>query len=229
MLISISSLTDLYDSSVLLHRAVSTLPFLPSRHADALEAYVRALMPLQSSPQGMLHTALLAIQSSVQAVLSSLSRPSILIGQIGAAKREAERNYSSLGRSSRWPLGLLDDTRQRLNEEKEEKARKSKAQAGMLSKELRYTQQTVANELAGWQLMHEKTGRRAIRDLAKGMVVQEKMRLQGMMRALRRLQGGADERNAGTSRRGGSTMQEGQVSNAEILRVDEASGGGELA
>lgn len=56
-----------------------------------------------------------------------------------------------------------------------------------LSRELRYTQQTVAMELAGWQDMHERIGRKAIRELARGMVVAEKMRLEGMLRALRKL------------------------------------------
>lgn len=56
-----------------------------------------------------------------------------------------------------------------------------------LSRELRYTQQTVAMELAGWQDMHERMGRKAIRELARGMVVVEKMRLEGMKRALRKL------------------------------------------
>lgn len=56
-----------------------------------------------------------------------------------------------------------------------------------LSRELRYTQQTVAMELAGWQDMHERMGRKAIRELARGMVVAEKLRLAGMQRALRKL------------------------------------------
>lgn len=98
-----------------------------------------------------------------------------------------ERNYSSLSRSTRWPLGLLDDTRQRLNEEREEKAKASQIEVDNLSKELRHTQQVVAAELAGWQDMHEKMGRRAIRELARGMVTVEKMRLEGMKRALRKL------------------------------------------
>lgn len=56
-----------------------------------------------------------------------------------------------------------------------------------LSRELRYTQQTVAMELAGWQDMHERMGRKAIRELARSMVVVEKMRLAGFQRALRKL------------------------------------------
>lgn len=81
----------------------------------------------------------------------------------------------------------MDDTRQRLNEEKEDKARRTKGEADELSKELRYTQQVVAGELAGWQELHEKMGRRAVKELVRGMVVLEKTRLEGMRRALRKL------------------------------------------
>lgn len=65
--------------------------------------------------------------------------------------------------------------------------RAGQAEVNNLSRELRYTQQTVAMELAGWQDLHERMGRRAIRELARGMVVVEKMRLEGMKRALRKL------------------------------------------
>jgi hypothetical protein len=83
----------------------------------------------------------------------------------------------------------LDDARQRLNEERVEKAKRSEAEAQDLAKELRYTQQTVAGELAGWRDMHERIGRRAIADLARGMLVAERMRLAGMQRALRKVKG----------------------------------------
>lgn len=210
----------MYDSSVLTHRAVSALRYLPATHVVGFEAYVRALMPAQSSAQKVLHTTFMAVQSSVQAVLSSLSRPSVLIGQIAAAKREAERHSNSVGRSSRWPLGLLDDTRQRLSDEREEKARRSREEALHLAKELRFTQQTVASELAGWQSLHEKMGRRAIRDFARGMLVQERLKLEGMKRALRKVRGGGADTV--------STIQKRQVTNAELLGMDEVSGGGEL-
>lgn len=82
----------------------------------------------------------------------------------------------------------MDDTRQRLNEEKEDKARKIKEEADSISRELRYTQQVVAGELAGWQDLHEKLGRKALKDLARGVLIQEKTRLEGMRRALRKLQ-----------------------------------------
>ncbi len=149
---------------------------------------MRTLAPTQAGPHATFHDSLLAIQSTTEAILVALSRPSKLIAQINASKRQTERTYSSMSRATRWPLGLLDDTRQRLNEERGERARLSEMEAETLSKELRYTQQTVADDLAGWQEMHERMGRRAIRDLARSVLVQERMRLEGMRRALRRVQ-----------------------------------------
>ncbi|KAG9502630.1 hypothetical protein J7337_005462 [Fusarium musae] len=154
--------------------------------ADAFETYVRSIVPTQSNAQANLHSSFLALQSTVQALLASLSRPPSIISQMRAAKREADRNFNSLNKS-RWPLGLLDDTRQRLYDEKEERARKSREEAANLARELRYTQQTVAGELAGWQELHEKMGRHAIREFVRGMVVQERMKLDGMLRALRKV------------------------------------------
>jgi hypothetical protein len=81
----------------------------------------------------------------------------------------------------------LDDTRQRIDREKEEKVRKGEEEREDLGKELRYTQQVVAGELAGWQEWRAREARRAVRDLARGMVVRERTRLEGIQRALRRL------------------------------------------
>lgn len=54
--------------------------------------------------------------------------------------------------------------------------------------ELRYTQQTVAGELAGWQDLHRRMVGRAVRGFVRGMVVLERERLAGMKRALRQIQ-----------------------------------------
>lgn len=62
-----------------------------------------------------------------------------------------------------------------------------------LGRELRYTQQIVAAELAAWQDLHDKMGRKAIRDLAKGMLVKERTTLEGMRRALRKLKQPTEE------------------------------------
>lgn len=178
---------DLYEAANLLNRQVGNLTFLPQTHVAAFDAYVRTLLPLQSSPTQTLHNTLLAIQSTMTAMLAALARPPHIVAQIQASRRSIERSYSSLSRSTRWPLGLLDETRQRLNEEKEEKAREKQKEADDLGRELRYTQQVVASELAGWQDMHEKLGRRAIKDFARGMVVLERERLAGLHRAMRKL------------------------------------------
>ncbi|KAK0656625.1 hypothetical protein B0T16DRAFT_315426 [Cercophora newfieldiana] len=178
---------DLYDASQILSKAIGSLAFLPPSHVSAFEIYVHHLAPSQSSPHAAFFATFLALFANVEAVLKALARPPQTIARITAIRREAERNYNSLNRSSRWPLGLLDDTRQRMNEEREEKARKNERDAEMLCRELRYTQQTVASELAGWRDMHERMGRKAIRDLARGMVTVERMRLEGIKRALRRV------------------------------------------
>ncbi|KAI0002783.1 VPS9 domain-containing protein [Xylariaceae sp. FL0662B] len=178
---------DLYDAAHILARDVSNLAFLPQTHISAFNAYVRTLMPPQSNPSCQFQASFLALQSTMQAMLSSLSRPPQLVAQISSSRRAIERSYNSLSRSTRWPLGLLDETRQRLNEEKEEKARRTQMEVDDLCKELRYTQQTVASDLAGWQELHERMGRQAIKEFARGMLIQERERLQGIRRAQRRL------------------------------------------
>lgn len=148
---------------------------------------MRALAPLQSSPNSQFFAAFLALYANIEAILKALARPPQTISKITAIRKEIDRSYSTLSRSSRWPLGLLDETRQRMNEDREEKVKKLEVEAEMMGKELRYTQTTVAGELAGWREMHERMGRKAIKDLVKGVLVVERGRLEGMKRALRRV------------------------------------------
>ncbi|KAI0521235.1 hypothetical protein F5B22DRAFT_634644 [Xylaria bambusicola] len=178
---------DLYDAAYLMSRMVSTLAFLPPTHTTAVETYIKTLAPPATNPQHIFHASILALQSTIQAMLTALSRPPHLIAQISLARKAIERNYNSVSRSTRWPLGLLDETRQRINEEKEERARRTQVELDDLSKELRYTQQTVASELAGWQELHERMGRQAIKEFARSMLLIERERLQGIKRALRKL------------------------------------------
>ncbi|KAG9229683.1 hypothetical protein BJ875DRAFT_474206 [Amylocarpus encephaloides] len=178
---------DFYDAANLLTKALSTLEFLPRTHLSALEAYVLTLAPTSSSPYTTFHSTILSIHSTIIAMLLSLSRPTSLVSSINTARKSIERSYNSLSRSTRWPLGLLDETRQRLNEEKEEKVRKTNLECEEVGRELRYTQQVVASELAGWQDLHEKMGKKALRDLANGILIKERTALEGMKRALRKL------------------------------------------
>ena len=71
--------------------------------------------------------------------------------------------------------------------EKEEKEKEG------LERELRYSQQVVAGELAGWQEWKVRREREGVRELARGMLVLEKQRLDGMRRALRALRPGSGE------------------------------------
>jgi hypothetical protein len=187
LLYVLTYLLDLYDAGSIASTTFSTLAFLPSTHINALSVYFRALAPTSNPPYTNFHTTLLSIQSTLIALLTSLSRPTSLISSITQSTKSLSRNYNSLSRSTRWPLGLLDDTRLRIDREKEEKVRKGEEEREELGKELRYTQQVVASELAGWQEWRAREARRAVRDLVRGMVVRERARLEGMERALRRL------------------------------------------
>jgi len=181
------SYTDLYNAYSLASRAICSLECLPGTHISALQAYVQTLAPASSSPYAAFHSCFLSILSTVIAMLLALSRPTSLIISINSSRKAIERSYNSLSRSTRWPLGLLDETRQRLNEEKEEKVKRTKEEAEELGRELRYTQQVVAGELAGWQDLHEKMGRKAIKDLARTMLIKERTTLEAMRRAMRKL------------------------------------------
>ncbi len=131
------------------------------------------------------HQDMQAISSTILAILSSLARPHSLINSLVGIQKSIDRHDSSLRRSDRWPLGLLDETRKGIHAEALEKAEKSKEELRTVGCELRYTQQTVASELAGWQELHAKLGRRAIRRFAEQMVTREKDHLEGMRRAVR--------------------------------------------
>lgn len=128
----------------------------------------------------------------MHAILAALGRPPALIDAMTAAAKAIDRHTSSLRRSDRWPLGLLDDTRNRIHHEAAERVDKSREELRHLGSELRYTQQTVAAELAGWRELHDRMGRRAVAVLARRALVRERERLEGMRRALRTLREGGE-------------------------------------
>ncbi|KAI9644621.1 hypothetical protein NHQ30_006643 [Ciborinia camelliae] len=211
--------TDLYDAYKLSTRAMSTLNFLPQTHISALEAYTQTLAPSSTSPYSTFHTTILSIHSTIIAMLLSLSRPTSLISSITTSRKSIERSYNSLSRSTRWPLGLLDETRQRLNEEKEDKVRRTKEEVEETGRELRYTQQVVAAELAGWQDLHEKMGRKAVKDLARSMLVRERATLEGLRRAVRRLKVG-ERRIIEVEMEGNEDEEEGQEAEGSGSHVE---------
>lgn len=169
-------------------QTILTLAFLPAPHGAAFSRLAMALHLEESDPFKGFHQELQVITLTILAMLSALSRPHTLIASLQNIQKNIDRHMSSLRRSDRWPLGLLDDTRKGIHAEAQERVDKSKEELRAMSCELRYTQQTVAGELAGWQDLHAKLGRRAIRSLAERTVIREKCRLEGMKRALRELQ-----------------------------------------
>ncbi|KAH7031864.1 hypothetical protein B0J12DRAFT_681507 [Macrophomina phaseolina] len=178
---------DLVEAAQICSLAISTLPYLPDGHKTAFERYVKTLTQMESSPLTGFYYNMHAMSSTIQAILASLSRPGTIIGSMAQTQKQIDRHTLSLRRSDRWPLGLLDDTRHRMQRDAAEKVDKSVQELETLGKELKYTQQTVAAELAAWQESRVKQGRKMCKELARRMVVVEKARLESMRRAIRGL------------------------------------------
>jgi len=181
--------SDIADAQALASSTINTLTFLPAKHLTAFDRYTKVLAPTESNPFAGFYYALHSISSSSSAVLTALARPTTLIASMSQARRNIVRALGSLSRQSRWTpnIGLFDETRRSIAAEAEEKAARAQEELDTLGCELRYTQQTVAAELAGWQDQHVRFAKGMLRDLARGMVVKEKARLEGMRRALREL------------------------------------------
>ena len=151
--------------------------------------YASTLAQSEFSPLTQFYHSLLSTTSTTSSILHSQHRPTNLIRSINTAKDTLAKHQASASRSQRWPsaFGLLDETRSAHEKESMEKANEVQEEIKRLGSELRYTQQTVAVELAGWQEGHGAVIKSAVRDLARRMVVVEKERLEGMRRCLRRL------------------------------------------
>ncbi len=173
------------DTVHLLQRDLTHISFLPSTSHSLLSSFISKSTPSTTSPYTLFHQDLQSIQSTILAIQTSLSHPSSLIESMTQASSAIDRHLTSLRRSDRWPLGLLDGTRTKIHSEAASKVEQATLELAALGAELRYTQQVVAGELAGWQDLHEKLVRRAIRELTRRMVQRERCRLVGMVRALK--------------------------------------------
>ena len=181
------SATDLNDAAKLSNTAVHSLTFLPDSHLRAFERFTKTLATSEASPVAGFYYNMHALSSTITAVLTSLTRPSNLINSMSSTQKAIDRHDLSVRRSDRWPLGLLDDARSRVQRDAQEKMDRSKADLADLGRELKYTQQVVASELASWQESRVEMGRKALRELARRMVVTERARLESMRRAVRGL------------------------------------------
>lgn len=165
----------------------TSLSFLPACYITAFQQYAACVHPYASDPHKAFHYELQSILSTILAILTSLARPNTLVSTLSNIQKAIDRHEASTRRTDRWPLALLEETRRGIHAEAQEKAEQSRRELHTVGCELRYTQQTVANELAGWQDLHAQLGRRAIRTFAERMVVREQDRLDNMYRAIRRI------------------------------------------
>ncbi|KAF2131756.1 hypothetical protein P153DRAFT_429982 [Dothidotthia symphoricarpi CBS 119687] len=184
-----SASSDLTDAARLSNTAIHSLTFLPDKHLRAMDRYTKTLAQSEASPISGFYYNMHAISSTITAILTSLSRPSTLISSMSSTQKAIDRHNLSVRRSDRWPLGLLDDARSRVQRDAQDKMDKSKLELADLGRELRYTQQVVAGELASWQENRVEMGRTALKELAKRMVITERARLESMRRAIRELRG----------------------------------------
>ncbi|KAI9894361.1 MAG: hypothetical protein M1814_003117 [Vezdaea aestivalis] len=184
---------DLAEAYHLLNLHTLPFTFLPQTHHIALTMLAHAFSPPSTSPHTSLHASLLTTLSTLKAVSKSLTRPSVLITNMHLLTQQITKHTSSARRADRWPLdlnlglGLLDETRARLQAEAEKKAEDAREARDTLGREIEASRVVVAAELAGWQAGHAKEGRRVVRAFVVEMVVREREVLAGMRRAVRAL------------------------------------------
>lgn len=179
---------DISDAQNLASSALSTINFLPLQYLKAIDRYSKLLVPSESSPFAALYYALHSSHSSSIAIQTATNRPAYLIGSMSSARRTIDRAHNSISRSNRWTpkIGnLFEDAKNATKRDAWEKVTKARNELESLGSELKYTQQTIAGELAVWQDEHVKQGRTMCRRLAREMVVRERGKLEGMRRALR--------------------------------------------
>ncbi|PVH96427.1 hypothetical protein DM02DRAFT_617255 [Periconia macrospinosa] len=182
-----SATSDLMDAARLSNTALHSLIFLPKAHLKAMERYTKTLVQSEASPLAGFYYSMHAISSTTTAILTALNRPSMLISSMATTQKSVDRHHLSIRRSDRWPLGLLDDARSRMQRDAQDKMERATSELSGLGKELRYTQQVVASELASWQGNRIDMGRKALKEFAKRMVISERARLESMKRAVREL------------------------------------------
>lgn len=168
---------------------------LPKAHVDTFIKFA-SLMHTEpaSSPLANFVLSLSSLHSTIAAVQSALLRPSTLIGQISSTQRALEKNKAYLASSSSPRKGIMnlnfpgtEESRAKSVKDTEKKITQAGAEIERLGKELRYTQEVVVGELAGWTTWREQWGGEEIKRLARNVVVKERERLKCMQRALRAL------------------------------------------
>ncbi|KAL9580289.1 MAG: hypothetical protein Q9203_006360, partial [Teloschistes exilis] len=102
-------------------RRVSNIRNSAADFSTAFNLAARALTPSESDPYKHFLADISAIATTNAAILSSLARPHTLISQIQSATSTLAKHETSLRRSDRWPLGLLDETRRNIHNDARER------------------------------------------------------------------------------------------------------------
>lgn len=152
---------------------------------------------IASSPLAGFIMSLTSFHSTIAAVQTALLRPNTLISQILSSQKALDKNKSNLYSNSLPKKGIMninfpgsEESRAKSMKDTEKKILLGQADIERLGRELRYTQEVVVGELAGWTSWREEWGREEIKRLARNMVVKEKERMKCMQRALRVLREG---------------------------------------
>ncbi|KAF2173251.1 hypothetical protein M409DRAFT_49723 [Zasmidium cellare ATCC 36951] len=180
---------DYAEAQTMSSSAMSSLLFLPQDYLTAYDRFTKTLTPTEAFPLAGLYYNLHSMYSTSTAVQVATDRPAYLIGSMAQAQRSIDKSKNSISRSNRWTpnIGFFEDAKKAVALDAWDKAAKARRELETLGCELRYTQQTIAGELATWQDEHVKSGRAMLRRLAKESIVKERAKLEGMRRALRQV------------------------------------------
>lgn len=184
---------DLADALAMLSLALSSLgkpaDMLPPSHVDAFSRYVSLLSsPSESSLLQCLTTSFTSFHATILAILSCLARPSVLINQMSAAQRALSRSRSTLSSQTlprKFNFPGLEESRLKGAKETEKRIENGEREIESLGKELKWTRDVVAGELAGWTEWRERCGRDVLKSFVRGQVVKERERGRGLERCLR--------------------------------------------
>lgn len=193
------AMTDVGEAMSIASALISTLAppsvTLPSAHTDAFAKLASltqndvATLPLTSYTG-----ALSSFQTTISAIQTGLQRPSSLINQIKTSQKQLERHRAALVSNSLPRKGLMniqllgmEESRLKSMRDSERGIIECEVEIDRRGKELRYTQEVIVGELAGWTTWREEFGRQEIKRLAKMSVIREKERLRSMQRVLRNL------------------------------------------
>jgi ankyrin repeat protein len=196
--------SDFGDALSLLSSSLAqlTVPaILPDSHVKAFTRYTALHSPPSITPSTPLSTFLTttaSLQSTTLALLSSLTRPETQLSTLRALQTTLTRNIASSQKSHpKRPLPILslpglEESRARSHARVAEEIEAGEAEIERLGKEVAYSREVVAGELAGWTAWRVGVGRASVRRLVGEMVVRERERGRGLERALRALREGKE-------------------------------------